>query len=139
MRLLELPDEALELLERGTLTEGHGRALMLATENADRRRLARQAAGEAWSVRELERQARAAGTDSAIARGSAGAPGARRRGEDHPDRAAAIEQIADILGEALGADVQVRATARGFTAELALASVDEALDLARRLHVHRAA
>ena len=30
MRLLDLPDEALDMLERGELTEGHGRALLLA-------------------------------------------------------------------------------------------------------------
>ncbi len=36
IRLLDLPDEALELIERGELTEGHGRALLLAgsTRNA---------------------------------------------------------------------------------------------------------
>ncbi|MGH2841596.1 MAG: ParB/RepB/Spo0J family partition protein, partial [Solirubrobacteraceae bacterium] len=30
LRLLDLPDEALELIERGDLSEGHGRALLLA-------------------------------------------------------------------------------------------------------------
>ena len=30
IRLLDLPDEALALLERGELSEGHGRALLLA-------------------------------------------------------------------------------------------------------------
>ncbi len=37
IRLLDLPDEALELIERGDLTEGHGRALLLATDHAARR------------------------------------------------------------------------------------------------------
>src|SRR5947209_7279307 len=54
IRLLELPDEALSLIEHGTLTEGHGRALLLAEDHAERRRLARAAAEAAWSVRELE-------------------------------------------------------------------------------------
>ena len=40
LRLLDLPDEALELLERGELSEGHGRALLLAADHGDRRRLA---------------------------------------------------------------------------------------------------
>src|SRR5215203_47253 len=40
LRLLDLPDETLALIERGELSEGHGRALLLATDHADRRRLA---------------------------------------------------------------------------------------------------
>ena len=43
IRLLDLPDEALELIERGELTEGHGRALLLAEDHADRRKLAKDA------------------------------------------------------------------------------------------------
>ena len=44
IRLLELPDEALEMLESGELSEGHGRALLGASGNDVRRRLARDAA-----------------------------------------------------------------------------------------------
>ncbi|HEU0316314.1 MAG TPA: ParB/RepB/Spo0J family partition protein, partial [Solirubrobacteraceae bacterium] len=46
LRLLDLPDEALALIEVGTLTEGHGRALLLAGDHEDRRRLAGEAASE---------------------------------------------------------------------------------------------
>src|SRR5205814_2146290 len=60
LRILDLPDEALELLEDGRLTEGHGRALLMAPDHADRRRLARAAAEQGWSVRVTEDQARAA-------------------------------------------------------------------------------
>src|SRR5207248_11113388 len=60
IRLLELPDDALELVERGTLSEGHGRALLMAEDHAERRRLARAAAEGGWSVREVETRARAA-------------------------------------------------------------------------------
>jgi ParB family transcriptional regulator, chromosome partitioning protein len=38
IRLLELPDEALELLEQGDLSEGHGKALLGAAGNDVRRR-----------------------------------------------------------------------------------------------------
>src|SRR3954451_20925193 len=58
LRLLDLPDEALDLLEDGTLSEGHGRALLLANDHAARRSLARSAAAEGWSVRTLETRAR---------------------------------------------------------------------------------
>ena len=43
IRLLDLPDETLELLESGELSEGHGRALLAADGNDVRRRLARDA------------------------------------------------------------------------------------------------
>jgi ParB family transcriptional regulator, chromosome partitioning protein len=130
MRLLDLPDEALELLERRRLSEGHGRALLLTSDNATRRTLAKRAASAGWSVRELESRARAADADAAP-------PRARR--ELHPDRQAAVERITDALGEALGTDVQVAPAASGaYRAQLTFASLDEALDLARRLRVHRA-
>src|SRR5919198_363624 len=61
LRLLDLPDEAIALIERGDLSEGHGRALLLAPDHADRRDLARKAVAEGWSVRQAEVQARAAG------------------------------------------------------------------------------
>src|SRR4051794_19863512 len=61
IRLLDLPDDVLALLERGDLTEGHGRALLLAADHADRRRLAKEAVAGEWSVRTVEAKARAAG------------------------------------------------------------------------------
>ena len=60
IRLLDLPDEALALLERGKLSEGHGRALLAVPGNDGRRRLARAAASHGWSVRETERRAKLA-------------------------------------------------------------------------------
>ncbi len=135
IRLLDLPDEALDLLERRELSEGHGRALLLASDNAVRRSLARQAAVAGWSVRELESRARQtesrADASGAAGAGSAGPGGVA--GAGHPDQREAIEQIAEALGTALGADVKVRGGARGFTAQLSFASAEEALELARRL------
>ncbi len=84
MRLLDLPDEALELLERRQLTEGHGRALLLASDNTMRRNLARQAVAGGWSVRELEARARA--TDGAATGGSRVTPGNAGAPVGHPDR-----------------------------------------------------
>jgi hypothetical protein len=50
-----------------------------------------------------------------------------------PDRQAAIEQIADALGEAFNADVRVRGTSGGFTAQIRFASLDEALTFADQI------
>ncbi len=91
IRLLELPDEALALIESGELSEGHGRALLLAGDHGIQRSLARAAVDTGWSVRELEARARAAA--SAKPR-----PPRRRAGRRlHPDQEAAMQQIGDAL------------------------------------------
>ena len=60
IRLLELPDETLESLEKGDLSEGHGRALLGAPGNDIRRRRARYAVSGGLSVRETEQRVRLA-------------------------------------------------------------------------------
>jgi len=126
LRLLDLPDEVLELLERGELSEGHGRAVLLATDHADRRRLARSAVADGWSVRVLEERARQANAPPA-------APTARGSHAAHPDQEAAATQIADALGGALGTDVKVSPRGTGYRVELTFDDPEEAFALARRL------
>jgi ParB family transcriptional regulator, chromosome partitioning protein len=58
LRLLELPDEALGLIGAGELSEGHGRALLLAGGQDERIALARRAVDRGWSVRDTEAAAR---------------------------------------------------------------------------------
>jgi ParB family transcriptional regulator, chromosome partitioning protein len=131
LRLLDLPDEALALIEAGALSEGHGRALLLADDHADRRRLAAGAAQAGWSVRVLEQKARDANRGPRPAR--------RGRAGAHPDQAAAAAEIADALSAALGTDVRVRPRGTGYKVELAFESADEALLLARALRPRVAA
>jgi ParB family chromosome partitioning protein len=61
LRLLELPDDVLALVERGELTEGHARAVLAVPDQDGRRRLARQIQRRGMSVRAAERAARWAG------------------------------------------------------------------------------
>jgi ParB family chromosome partitioning protein len=61
LRLLELPDDVLGLVERGDLTEGHARAVLAVPDHDGRRRLARQIVRRGMSVRAAERAARWAG------------------------------------------------------------------------------
>jgi ParB family chromosome partitioning protein len=127
LRILDLPDEALALLEAGSLTEGHGRALLLAEDQVDRKRLARAAVDGGWSVRVTEeraREANAAGGASASSRAATAV---------HPDQAAAASEIADALGGALGTEIKVRPRGTGYKVELSVSSLDEALALARRV------
>jgi ParB family chromosome partitioning protein len=131
LRLLELPDEVLDLLMEGALSEGHGRALLMAPDHADRRRLARTAVQEAWTVRRTEEAARATQGEA-----EAGAPRTRRiRGSAgmHPDQAEAAGRLGDALGRVLGADVQVAPKGEGYKVTLAFASLDDAMALAERL------
>ncbi len=120
IRLLDLPDQALELLVSGELSEGHGRALLAVLGQDERRSLARKAAREGWSVRETERRARGGGKKRA-----------KRR--PHPDEEAAIGSAEDALERALGQDVRVSAGPRGLTARIHFADLDELLATARSL------
>ncbi|HEV3318407.1 MAG TPA: ParB/RepB/Spo0J family partition protein [Solirubrobacteraceae bacterium] len=134
VRLLDLPDEVIELLQEGALSEGHGRALLLAEDHGARARLARSAVQEGWSVRTVEARAReanaAAGTGRRRRAGKRGAA----EGDIHPDQEQAAREIADALAAALGAEVQVNPTRDGgYRAEMSFASPEEALELARRL------
>jgi ParB family chromosome partitioning protein len=123
IRLLELPDEALELLETGELSEGHGKALLAVPGHDVRRRLARDAAKGGWSVRETEERVRLAGQ-----------PRARpRRAAVDPDAQAALRDAAEALEEAIGHEVTAREKGKGIVAELRFDDVREAHALARRL------
>src|SRR4051812_38795666 len=131
MRLLDLPDEVLELLTTGRLTEGHGRALLMAPDHADRRRLARAAADEGWTVRETEARAREAAHPPE--------PAPKPRRQVHPDQLAAAERLQDAFAAALGADVRVAPRRDGYTVTLAVDSIEAAEALAERLSLRAAA
>jgi ParB family chromosome partitioning protein len=119
IRLLDLPEEALELIEAGDLSEGHGRALLQAQGHDARRELARRAVARGWSVRETERRA---GNDSA----------ATRRGVvSHPDQDAALTGAEEALESTFGVAVRVRAARRGIRAELRFDNLEELLAFAR--------
>ncbi len=124
IRLLDLPDETLELLESGELSEGHGRAILAADGNDVRRRLARDAVRGGWSVRETENRVKLAGQP-------------RKRGGSRsqlsPEEAAAMREAADKLESALGHEVKVRPRGGEIAVEIRFGDLDQALDLARTL------
>ena len=129
LRLLELPYLALMLIEDGSLSEGHGRALLMAPEHDARRRLAREAATKGWSVRQTEERARAAaGRDDADV-------SSRSPGVVHPDQVEAAERLGEAFGQALGAEVHVTAKATGYRVQLTFDSLEEGLEVAERLGV----
>jgi ParB family chromosome partitioning protein len=131
IRLLDLPDDVLVLLERGELTEGHGRALLQARNPHVQRTLAREVCAKRLSVRETEALARSAQA------------GPRSVEEKKPrasaDAEAARQQAEDELSSALRRDVHVRLTARGAKVEIPLEDLADALELARLLRGRLAA
>jgi ParB family transcriptional regulator, chromosome partitioning protein len=120
VRLLDLPDAALELLESGELSEGHGRAILQGKGAEPRADLARRAAAEGWSVRETERRAKAqtkAGATVVL----------------HPDQEAALTRAEEELERALGTGIRVRSARKGIRAELHFDDLDELLAFAREV------
>ena len=61
LRLLELSDDVLAMVERGELTEGHARAVLAVPDPVERRRFARRIVAQGMSVRAAERAARWSG------------------------------------------------------------------------------
>ena len=125
VRLLDLPEDVLDLLEARTLSEGHGRALLMSGDHDSRRRLARRAVEDGWSVRRTEAEARKAAEAAEPIR-------VHRRPEPHPDQLAAASDLAETLGRALGSGVRVAPRGEGYTVTLTLADHAAAEALARR-------
>jgi len=115
MRLLELPDDVLEVIAAGDLTEGHGRALLLASGQDERSSLARTAVSRGWSVRECE----------------AAAKRAAKPAKREPKRAAGLmdDELAhlavDAAWQSLGLRASVRQGPRGGRVELHFSSAAE--------------
>jgi ParB family transcriptional regulator, chromosome partitioning protein len=112
VRLLDLPDEAVDLIDSGALSKGHGKALLAEPDHHRRRVLARRAAEGGWSVRVLEAE---------ISRGAK--PATPRRMED-PDQCAAAAKLQDAIANATGCEARARPHRRGFQIILDQAAAD---------------
>jgi ParB family chromosome partitioning protein len=115
IRLLELPDDVQEMLVAGVLTEGHGRAILMADGAKKRRAVAKQASEQGLSVRQTEALARA-----------------HSAGGDTAARVRASRELPEIADEAIDAfhgvfeaPVRVKAGPKGAViVEIAFASED---------------
>jgi ParB family transcriptional regulator, chromosome partitioning protein len=110
LRLLQLPSEVQALVHERKLSEGHARALLALAEPAEMIALARQAADEGWSVREVEARVRGdgAGTGAAVA-----APALKRVRPAQRAVTADVRRVEDALRKRLGTDVRVTTRRRG--------------------------
>jgi len=130
IRLLQLSEEILELLERGQLSSSHGHALLAAKDLEARGALARAAVQEGWPVPVLEGRVRASNVDLF---GSL-----RDRGEQaqSPKQARGLEalNVARAWGDLLGAELHVRPMhSQQMRLEVEFDFASEGLALAERL------
>jgi ParB family chromosome partitioning protein len=107
LRLLQLPEEIQAMVHQGDLSEGHGRALLGVGDPERMLRLAREAATQGWSVREME--ATVAGQRDAAA--AAGRTVTRK--SQRVTTPADAKRIEDALRKHLGTDVRVTSRRRG--------------------------
>jgi ParB family chromosome partitioning protein len=103
MRLLELPEEVQAALGDGTLSEGHGRALMLAETEGARRAIFRRIVRDKLTVRDAEQLARTANSTTDTE------PGKAEKPKLPPD----LEDTQRRLQTLLGTRVRIEPRARG--------------------------
>jgi ParB family chromosome partitioning protein len=108
LRLLELPDDVLLVIEQGELSEGHGRALLALPDHGQRRKVARLVASQGLSVRQAEALVKklneeALGGAALVARPPAGAD---------------FSDLVDELYGLLETPVRIRSGKRGGTIQI---------------------
>ncbi|MGH3016836.1 MAG: ParB/RepB/Spo0J family partition protein [Gaiellaceae bacterium] len=120
LRLLDLPDDVLGMVERGELSEGHARAVLAVPDQEERRKLASLIVRRGLSVRAAEQAARWAGARQ------------RPRRQSSPVDPALAERTRAAAERALGKPVKI---GRGkieiaFADEHELAEIAEAFEQA---------
>lgn len=122
LRLLKLPPRAREMVEAGTLSMGHARALLGMEDEDAIASAARKIAAEKLTVRAAERlvrDLRRPEQEGTAGRGAAG-PGASGR-----DKSPAVRDVETRLERALGARVSLKERRKGGTIEIHYADLDD--------------
>jgi ParB family chromosome partitioning protein len=109
LRLLELPDDIQDMVERNDISEGHARALLGLAAQDERRRVARVVVREGLTVRQTEELVRKLGE---------AAPPKPPAASD-PDAEAYFADLTDELYGLLEAPVRIRPASRGGRLEIA--------------------
>lgn len=125
LRLLKLPEEVLQHIESGRLTEGHGRAILQSGDVPTMLKLARMTIAKSLSVREVERRARE------VSRGATASDGGK--GAAPAGKSANVRDLEQRLSRALGLTVTVEdQKGRGHVA-IHYADLDQLDDVVSRL------
>lgn len=116
VRLLKLPAAVMERIENSELSEGHGRALLGAPTSAVTSKLAAEAVAKGWSVRETERQVRAAVRAK---------EGSGKEEEAAPTRSANVRDLETRLTRSMGTRVSIADKKGAGKIEIKYGSYDE--------------
>lgn len=120
LRLLQLPQPILAMIEDGRLTEGHGRCLLGLCDDSDAMsRMASEALENGYSVRELERRVRLRSED--------GAPRTAKRAQRklEPGAYAEVQDLQEHLQTFLGTSVKMRTVGTGGAIEIVWYDVED--------------
>lgn len=121
MRLLDLPAEALDAIQTGQISEGHGRAILTAQGDSARRTLLRRILRDGLTVREVERMAREGIEDVD--------PTLRLEKPQNAD----LARLETKLQRALGLRLKLKERGRGGQMVIHFNSPEELLRLTRKL------
>lgn len=127
LRLTELEPAIADLIAKGTLSQGHGKALLAVQAGEKRERLAKLAAMMHWSVRRVEQEV------SALAQKPA-----KSAAPDASPRAAVLRDLERQIGEHLGTKVSILTDRQGKRGRMMIDfyGLDHFEDLLTRLGVH---
>jgi ParB family chromosome partitioning protein len=114
LRLLDLPDEVQAMIERGDLSEGHGRALLGLPDHGERRRVARLVVAEGLTVRQVE---------ALVRKIHEGAP--PEATPARPPAGTDYDDLADELYGVFEAPVKIRSGKRGGAIQIGFKDADE--------------
>lgn len=123
LRLLELPSEVQKLIEAGSLSEGHGRALLSLPDRATQKRLAARIVSRDMSVRQAEKLA---GREAA---GAINAPEPLKSPVDQE----MLNEATDAVYSAFQLPARVRWTAKGGRVEIEFKSREQLFQLMEKL------
>lgn len=122
LRLLELPEEVLELLENGVISAGHAKVLLSLRNKEDMVMLANRIVAKGLSVRDTESTVRRIlNAKTKVVR------------ETDPQTAIYLKDVEDRASVALGRRVRITNTARKKTIELSFENDDDFSYVLRRL------
>ncbi len=120
LRLLKLPQEMQEALDKGEMSPGHARAVLAVVSPAGQESLFRRIVAEGLSVREAEQ------IGSGMNRGKkAGGKGGGRHSDTGERKEPEVREIEERLIERLGTKVEIKGTAARGRIEISYFSSDD--------------
>lgn len=121
IRLLELPEKAMDLLKAGKLSVGHVRALLSLSSQEEMAQLAADAAKRSMTVRDVEKAVKAR------------KEGKTRTKKDPIQRDSMLDEVELALSAALQRRVKVSGSKEKGVLEVDFFSIEELMDMANRL------